>query len=203
MSRSLGEFVGRPDEPSAVSSERGRIDRVTARALAAAISSLAIATLVVTQSVKGLQVEGTAASNQFESGTITLVDDDQGRSLIGLENMAPGRPVSRCIEVTYTGSVLPVDLTLAAIGKGDIAPFIDVVVEDGSGGGFDDCVGFESEELIYEGVLADLERTPLDLGRIRNTGESLSFRFTFDLRDDADAVGRVGSVDFIWEAEPS
>lgn len=201
MVRPLTLFEGTAEQV-ATATARGRIDRSTARALAAAISSLAVATIVVSQSAKGLQVEGTAATNDFEAGTITLADDDGGRSLVELENMAPGRPVERCITVTYTGTVLPVEVSLAAVTSGDVAPYVDIDIEHGRGGRFGDCSAFEPETVVFEGSLGDLEEGVLDLGVFRSQGEDMSLRFTFDLLDEIDAAGRRGAVDFMWEAVP-
>jgi hypothetical protein len=179
------------------------VDRATGRALAAAISSLAVATIVVSQSSEGLQIEGTVAANDFESGTIALVDDDSGRSLVHLEEMAPGRPVEQCIAVSYAGSVLPVDLSLGAETSGDIARFVEVRVERGVGGGFGDCEAFRPDQELFIGDLASLEDRSVELGQFHNQDETATFRFRFDLLDDADAAGRGGSVDFVWQAVPA
>lgn len=202
MARSLQSYVPRQvddaDRPSA-----GRIDRATARALAAAVSSLAVATIVVSQSAHGLQLEGTANANDFESGTVALVDDDRGRSLVHLDNMAPGRPVEECIQVGYAGTILPVELSLAAETSGDIAPFVQVRVERGAEGRFGDCAAFVADAEVFDGTLEELDAAAIELGQIRNEDEQISFRFVFDLADEAEAAGRTGSVDFIWEAVPS
>lgn len=180
-----------------------RLDRSAVRSIAAAISSLLITTLVVSQSASALQPEGTIAGNSFEAGTITLVDDDQGRSLVDLEAMAPGRPVSECINVEYTGSILPVDLSLASTATGALAEFLWVEVEIGDRGGFGSCEGFEPTETIYSGTLADLSRRgPTRVQSFRNTGDSASFRFGFEILDDGRAVGMATSADFVWEVVP-
>jgi hypothetical protein len=182
---------------------RQRIDRSTARALAAAISSLAIATLVVTQSSRALYPEGTVAANQFESGTVSLVDDDRGRSLVSLDNMAPNRPVQQCITVTYDGTILPVAIRIAASASGYVADYLLVDIERGTGGAFGACDGFEPEAEVFAGRLAEFVGDDgVELGVLRNEGDSMSFRFTFDLADENDAAGRSGSIDFVWEAAP-
>ena len=201
MGRPLTEFV--PPEDDSAGVRQARLDRSTARVLGAAVAVLATATVVVGQSTSALRTSGTATANEFSSGRISLEDDDQGRSLVSLENMAPGRPVSRCLSITYTGSVLPVQLSMAAEISGDVAPFVDVEVAHGISGGFDSCAGFEATGVVFSGTLADLDRRgSLDVGRFRSEGEERSFRFTFDLIDVAEAADRSGSVDFVWEAVP-
>ncbi|MFN8024160.1 MAG: hypothetical protein U0Q03_21705 [Acidimicrobiales bacterium] len=202
MARSLAHFVVDPEAAVATASRR-RLDRATVRALASALAALAIATVVVTESTSALHPEGTASSNDLQAGTITLVDDDEGRSLVDLPAMAPGRPVERCITITYAGSVLPARMSLSAELTGDIGDFVSVHVERGSSGGFESCDGFESAEVLHDGTLAGFADQPFEVGTFRQEGETTTFRFVFDLVDDAAAQGRSGTVGFVWEATPA
>jgi hypothetical protein len=202
MARRLDTFdVSRADR---VGGElRRRSDRSTARALAAAISALAIATVVVSQSTSALDPEGTVSAGRFDSGTIELLDDDRGRSLVDVTNMAPGRPVEACITVTYAGTILPVDVSLSAETTGDVGTYLDARVERGRAAGFDSCDGFVSDGTIFDGSVGVLaEGSGVDAGVLRSDGESIAFRFTFDLVDEADAAGRAGSLDLVWQAVP-
>ncbi|MFN3255499.1 MAG: hypothetical protein ACE37B_07370 [Ilumatobacter sp.] len=202
MARPLDHFATVAEDPVETASRR-RLDRATVRALGSALAALAIATTVVAESTSALDPQGTATTNAFESGTITLLDDDQGRSLLDLRNMAPGRPVERCIAVEYAGTVLPVELSLAVDVTGDIADYVSVRVERGLGGGFDSCDGFVPQRVTYDGTLGDLAAAePTDVGVFREDGDLATFRFRLDLLDDAAAAGRSGSVDFVWEAAP-
>ncbi len=155
-----------------------RIDRAAARAFAAAVSALIISTLVVSQSSAALEPDGTVAGNSFAVGTVSLVDDDEGRSLVNLEDMAPGRPVEECISVAYEGTILPVALTLDAQTVGDLGPYLDVEIDAGSGGGFGACEGFLAEESIFTGTLDQLDdRGVMELGSIYNSNEAVVYRF--------------------------
>ncbi|MCP3912602.1 MAG: hypothetical protein GY713_16805 [Actinomycetia bacterium] len=181
-----------------------RLDRSAARAFAAAISSLIIATLVISNSAGALDAEGTVAGNSFEVGTISLVDDDQGRSLVNLTDMAPGRPSESCIAVTYEGSILPVDISLGATTTGELANYLVVAIEWGQGAGYESCEGFERGGSVYAGTMAALAGgDPITVATLRNQGDDISFRFRFELLDDDRAVGLASSVDFVWEALPS
>lgn len=203
MARSLDEVELDDDSGSDRLLDPRRLDRSAARSIAAAISSLLITTLVVSQSASALQPEGTIAGNSFEAGTITLVDDDQGRSLVNLADMAPGRPVEECINVEYTGSILPVDLSLSATATGALAEFMTVEVEVGDNAGFASCDGFESEAILFSGSLAELTgRGPMSVESFRNTGDNASFRFRFEILDDGRAVGTSAAADFVWEVVP-
>lgn len=194
----------RRDEVTEDVNQESWLTRSTARAFAAAISSLLIATLVVNQSSEALTSEGTVAGSAVTSGTISLIDDDAGRSLFDLSDMAPGRPVVRCIEVVYDGTIVPVDLALKAETSGTLAEFLDVSIDEGTGGGFDTCDGFSATDEIYDGTLAGLAAADwLELERIVNTGSRRSYRITFDLQDEQDALGQAASASFVWEVTPS
>lgn len=202
MARSLTDAEQRPADV-ATAAQRRRIDRSTARALAAALSALAVSAVVVGTSSEALVRHGTAATSELHTGTISLTDDDQGRSLVELETMAPGRPVSQCIEVTYTGTILPVDLTLNAESVGDIADYVDLTIDRGWTGGFDDCGSFLRNAHMYQGTLASLVDDGVHVGSFGNVGDRMTFRIRFDLVDEAAAAGRSGTVDFVWEAVPA
>lgn len=192
-------LTGRSDGDTAVR----RVDHSTARAFAAALSALAISTLVVTTSSSALQPRGTIAANHFQAGTVSVTDDDEGHSLVNLTNMSPARPVEKCIRVIYEGSIVPVSLTLAATTAGDLAPYLTVSVERGTGAGFDSCDGFVANDVVFDGRLSDMDDLGMmSLGRLLNTGDSVSFRFVFELADDEAAVGRAGSADFSWQVSP-
>ncbi len=133
----------------------------------------------------------------------SLVDDDEGRSLFDLSDMVPGRPVVHCIEVTYDGSIVPVELAMQAQAAGELARYLDVTVEDGRGGGFDDCSAFRPNGLVFDGTLDELAASGwLPLGDILNTGDGVSFRISFDVQDRQEALGRSASTSFLWEVTP-
>lgn len=180
-----------------------RAARATARAFAAAISALLVSTLVIERSSAALEPDGTVTGSSVASGTVLLDDDDGGRSLFDLQNLAPGDPNVQCIELTYGGTLLPAALTVEALATGDLGPYLDVAIDVGRGGGYDDCAGFVADGTLFTGTLADL----VDAGRIAtgealNTGDRFTYRFTFALQDDGDALGRTATLDIVWEAAP-
>jgi hypothetical protein len=203
MARPLSQLRERKD-PTSERAHENWLTRTMARTFAAAVTSLLIATLVVNRSNEALSTEGTAAGSALSTGSISLSDDDSGRALFDFSNMAPGRPIIRCIEIAYDGTITPVDLTLASESTGDLGAFMDVKVETGTGAGFDSCDGFTSEDTVFTGTLATFtDSEALDLGRFVNTGQTRSFRITTDIQDVQEALGRAASADFIWEVTPS
>lgn len=202
MARSLLDYRESGVE-TAIENRENRVGRLAAAALAAAVSALIIGSLVVTFSGRALDPAGTVAAGTVTSGTIALVDDDQGRSLFDLADMVPGRPVVHCIEVVYEGTIVPVELAMRAEAAGDLARFLDVRVEDGRGGGFDDCGAFVAETEVFAGTLEELAASGwLALGDVVNTGDGVSFRISFDVQDRQEALGRSASTSFVWEVTP-
>lgn len=180
-----------------------RIDRSAAMAFGAAIASLAVAAVVVNQSAAAIDPKGSIAGASLEVGTVVLADDDGGRSLIRLDSMLPGRPAEECIEITYEGTILPVELTLAVAVTGDLARLIMVEIDRASAGGFGRCDDLVAPDRVYQGSLADLASGgPLPVDVYRNQSDSTSFRFRFELLDEAEAMGLAVNVDFRWEAVP-
>lgn len=203
MARPVSE-LHRPDKESTEATRESWLTRTTARAFAAAVSSLLIATLVINRSSEALTTDGTVAGSAVSSGTVSLVDDDQGRSLFDLSDMSPQRPVIRCIEVVYDGTILPVDLALKAESVGSLSAFLDVSIEEGTGGSFETCDGFSAQSNVFSGTLAELSAGGWrHLDTIVNTGARRTFRIEFALQDEQDALGLTTSADFTWEVEPS
>lgn len=182
---------------------QARLTRSTARAFAAAVAALLIATLVVNRSNDALTAEGTASGAALSAGTISLVDDDQGRSLFDLGAMAPGRPVVRCLEVVYDGTILPVDLAVRSVSSGRLTSYLDIVLDEGTGGSFEDCDDFEATRTVFGGTLAELNDAGwLPLGPMLNTGDTRTFRLRIELQDRIEALGETARAEFVWEATP-
>jgi hypothetical protein len=179
-----------------------RVARATSRSFAAAFACLLVSSLVVDRSSSALEQQGAVAAAAFTAGVVNLSDDDGGRSLVNLQGMVPGRSYSSCVEVTYEGTVLPIDLTLAADVEGELADQLLVSVESGSGGGYDDCDAFVPAATVFSGTLAELGRGPQAVGPFTSDRERRTFRFVFELEDDASAMGRSVSADLVWEAVP-
>lgn len=181
--------------------------RTTVRAFVAAISALLITSLVVSRSGAALSVENATATIAVESGSISLRDDDQGRSLFNATDLVPGRASEGCITITYDGTILPVDVRLIAEVQGPLADYLDLRIDVGTGGGFDSCDGFVPSALLFDGTLAELgHRTATDpvlVGRLVNRGESRTVRFGYEVADVQEAVAKQAGASFVWESIPS
>lgn len=202
MARSIDEYQSRSEGASiAEHADRGTT-RSTARAFAAAISALAISALVITTTSEALNDEGTYADNDIAAGSITLDDDDQGRSLFSVADLGPNQVQVECIRIIYTGSITPVDLSMAArVGGSGLAPYLDIEIDQGSQGEFDDCDGFELSENVFKGTVQELgDGDPLELHRFLNSKDEVTYRFTVEMADVEEAVNQTASINFTWDA---
>ena len=208
----MSRVLERDTNPVDLAAEEAVTGRTTARALATAIALLLVSILVVTRSRGALSTEDTGADLEFGTGSVALTDDDAGSSLFAVDDMVPGRPERDCIVVSYEGNVLPVTIGLSSEAEGALAGLLDVQVERGTGGAFQDCTGFTPTETVYEGTLAGLadQADGVEAATVTETPAAATFRFTFELTGapagdgaDGDETDATASARFIWQADPA
>lgn len=203
MPRPLRELTGQTGDDERATREIW-ITRRTARSFAAAVSVLLVATLVVNRTTSALTADPANASGVVTSGTIELDDDDQDRLLFDLEDLTPVRPVERCIELTYSGTILPTALAMRADTTGSLGAYLDISIEAGAGGVFESCDEFVPTEVVHDGPLHDLtDRGWVDLGSFVNAGDSQSYRIVLSLQDRQEALGLAASLELAWEVTPA
>lgn len=99
----------------------------------------------------------TNAGNQITAGTVVIGDNDAGAAMYNVTNAKPGEAVTRCIKVTYTGS-LDADVhvyTPSVIGS--LGQYVDLTITPGTQASptFPSCTGFAADSggAIYTGTL--------------------------------------------------
>lgn len=150
-----------------------------------------------------------SGGSSWNAGTVSLSDDDQSSAMFQLTNLIPGSTGSRCVVVTYDGSVAAdVRLyTTAASYTGTLGTYLDLVVEEGTGGSFaGGCGAFVPTGTLYTGTLAGFAAGATNFGNglgsfaPAGAGDTAVYRFTYTLQDDNAAQGRSGGIGFTWEA---
>lgn len=158
--------------------------------------------------------------NTFAAGTVTIGDNDAGAALYSLAGQLPGATVTRCIKVTYTGS-LEADVKLYTPSTiGTLGPFLNLTVTPGTQATstFPACTGFtpDASGAIFTGSLsafaaahptyaAGLADYPA-AGTEWATDDAVVYRFEVTLADDNAANGGAGGAlttgthAFTWEA---
>ena len=149
--------------------------------------------------------------NNWASGRVDLADDDGGASaMFTVSNLKPGDSAAKCITVTYSGSLDASVKLFASAPSGTLAPYLNLTVEQGSGGSFGDCTGFSPDASPkYTGTLAAFAGTHQNWGNgwgsFTPTGgapdDDKTYRFTYTLQDDDNAQGLSTGTTFTWEAQ--
>ena len=151
--------------------------------------------------------------NVIGAATVELVDDDAGSVLFNVTTLLPGETTVNCIVVTYQGTAPdPAAVTLYSGGytdSGNFADYLNLVIEEGSGGTFADCTGFISSASIESGgTLTDFDTvhtgyaTGAGTWDPSSTPESTTYRITFVLdaaAPDAEQGESVTGLTFTWE----
>ena len=180
------------------------VTRRTSRSFAAAVSVLLLATVVVNRSGSALTGSTADSASVLTSGTIEIGDDDEGRALFDLRDLVPARPATRCVDVAYTGSILPVSLSVRAEASGTLAQYLDVTIEEGRGGGFDSCDGFVRSQFLFDGALDELvDRSWIEVDELVNSEEHRTFRIEVAVQDRQAALGQETTMELAWEVAPS
>ena len=182
--------------------------RIRMLPVAAAGSFVAITALVVTTSSAAFTASTDNTGNSWTAGTLALSDDDDGTAMFATTAMRPGATTENCIAVTYNGTIaggVPVTLH-AATPTPDLAPYLDLTVERGTGGGFGTCTGFSPTETAYTGTVAGFAAAHSNTGPGAGTwspapGGTATYRFEATLRSEDAAQGLSAAAVFTWKMQ--
>jgi hypothetical protein len=116
---------------------------------------------------------------------------------------APGDTAVSHTTIAYEGSELG-EVRLYGDVDGDLAPYLRVTIERGSGGG--GTWQPEAGPPVFEGTLAELPddwTSGLTDGRAWEPGERHGYRISVTLLGGPEAQGRTAVATFRWETRPS
>jgi hypothetical protein len=148
------------------------------------------------------------AANTWSAGTVNLSDDDSSAAMFTAAGLVPGTTGANCLTVTYSGTLATAVKLYASTPTGTLAPYLDVVVSEGSGGGFGSCAGFSGTQ-IFSGTLAALATasssyaTGIGSFAPSTPGSTKVYKFTWTL-DSATPNGQQSattSATFTWESQ--
>jgi len=162
----------------------------------------------------------TNAGNQVSAGTVTLGDNDAGTALYYMPTAAPGDSVTRCIKVTYAGSLKStVDLYTNDNNLGTLAQYVDLTITQGTQASstFPSCTGFTAAiggGLLYDGTLEDFSTTHTDVASAIDTnpttvdagwvsGDSVVYQLQVTLDAAAPVSAEAQTTEphgYVWEA---
>jgi hypothetical protein len=159
----------------------------------------------------------TNAGNTITAGTVSIADNDAGAAMYSITNAKPGESVSKCIKVTYTGSLdadvhIYTSSTIGALGQ-----YVELTITPGSQTTptFPSCTGFtpDSGGALYTGTLANFATTKNSYangvvdypgsGTKWAANESVVYQVTATLQSSAPEAAQgatTGAHTFTWEA---
>ncbi len=199
--------VPAPAAPPAASSRRRNLGLALAL-----VTGLLGSGALVWQGTNAVFSSTTANSgNSWTLGSVTLADDDSGSALFAVPSMVPTDQGENCLTVSYTGNVAA-SVKLYATASTDassVAQYVDLVIEEGSGGGFGDCTGFVAGgAAIYTGTLANFTSTKTNhgngVGSWAPTGTAdtvYRIGYTLNAATPSNKQGAVTTVTFQWESQ--
>jgi len=160
----------------------------------------------------------TNAGNTITAGTVAIADNDAGAAMYSIANAKPGETVSKCIKVTYTGSIdadvhIYTTSTIGALGQ-----YVDLTITPGTQttSTFPSCTGFtpDSGGALYTGTLQNFgtAKGSYANGVVDNPGtsatkwvanDSVVYQITATLQSSAPDAAQgltTGAHTFTWEA---
>ena len=159
----------------------------------------------------------TNPGNSFSAGSVTIGDNDAGAAMYSLSNQKPGVTTSKCIKVTYSGSLSSaVKLyTPSSVGAG--AQYVNLTITPGTQASstFPDCTGFVAAAggAAFNGTLQGFASahnsfaTALALddqtaSATWNSSDAVVYKFDVALQDvNAAQDASSGTHDFIWQSQ--
>lgn len=157
------------------------------------------------------------AGNTITAGTVAIADNDAGAAMYSLTSAKPGESVSKCIKVTYTGS-LDADVRIYTTSTiGSLGQYVDLTITPGTQTtpSFPSCTGFvaDSGGALYTGTLQNFGTTKNNYanGVVDFPGsstkwaanDSVVYQVTASLQSSAPDAAQgltTGSHAFTWEA---
>jgi predicted ribosomally synthesized peptide with SipW-like signal peptide len=184
---------------------------------------LSLLLIGVLGSLAGLGVFGAFTSttsnpnNSFTAGTVAIADNDSSAAMYDVSNQKPGDSVTRCIKVTYTGS-LAADVKLYTTSTiGALGQYTDLTITPGTQAAstFPDCTGFVADVSgsIFTGTLQSFASTHNSYangltdfpgaGTSWVTNDAVVYRFVVSLQSGAPDAAQgqsTGTHSYTWEA---
>ena len=187
--------------------------RMVARYAAVPVALLLSSLFVWRASYAASSATTSNGPNNWTAGAVSLSDDDTGSAMFTASDLKPGDTGSRCIVVTYGGSVASA-VKLYASKTGTLGQYLDLTVQEGTGGSYatgNPCSSFTSTGTLYTGTVDGFAASSTNfasgVGTFAPTsnGQTKAYRFTYTLQaaTPGSAQGTTAGATFTWEAQSS
>lgn len=175
--------------------------------LAVPFALLGSSVVVWQASSAALTPDTRTGTNEWVAGRVDLAADGRGSALFDAGRLVPGDGQSRCLTVTYSGTIAAdVRLRLAEVG-GRLGDYLAMTVEEGTGG-TSSCDGFVPQRRLTDpgATLTSIAAThgswATGLGgwQPAGPGATRTYRIAWTVRAGDDAQGLEATGRFVWEA---
>jgi hypothetical protein len=192
--------------------------KTTTKVLLTALCVGALGSLAAMGVFGAFSATTTNAGNTITAGTVAIADNDAGAAMYSIANAKPGESVSKCIKVTYTGSV-DADVHIYTTSTiGSLGQYVDLTITPGTQATstFPSCTGFtpDSGGALYTGTLQNFgtAKGSYANGVVDNPGtsatkwvanDSVVYQITATLQSSAPDTAQgltTGAHTFTWEA---
>jgi hypothetical protein len=199
VSSPVGDGV-RPRRPS-------RSSIAVVLGLVAFLTAAGVSVTIMQYSRAAFSASTSNSANNWATGSVVLSNDSSGTAMFSATNMTAGQSVVKCIAVTYSGTLTSgVAVRLYGVAAGALAPYLNLTVEQGTGGGYSSCTGFSGSQ-IYSGTVSGFAATYTNFGT-GLTGwapgtnpDSRTYRFTVTVQNDNNAQSKSATADYTWEVQ--
>jgi len=183
------------------------------------VLAVAVGTSVIWQTSYAAFTATTAnGTNNWQSGGITLTDNDSDGAMFNVTNIKPGQSDTRCITVTAGGS-LAAAIKLYGTGftqSNALASSINLVITKGTSTGatFSGCGTFTADTAsptVFSGPLASFAAATAYTNGYSTwttaggTTENRTFKFAYTMDATAPTTTQNSSaaITFTWESQPT
>lgn len=181
--------------------------------IAISVAALAVLTAVMGVAVfSGFSSTKASAPSKIAAGTVVLATNGTGANLFEVPAMAPGETATKCVEVTYSGT-LNAQVQMYAEQTGAIGGYLNAKVIRGTFPGAapaaNACTGFTPDATgsgLFSGLLStfNTSSSPLiDPLTKWTAGTHHVYEVSVELPSNApnEAQGAEGTATFTWQAE--
>ena len=190
---------------------------MTRRIVWTVVIVVALAAVAVPATFSAFSATTTNSGNTITAGSVSIGDNDGASQLFNVSNQKPGDTTTKCIQVTYAGSLASA-VRLYGSASGGLAPYLTLKITRGTettpGSS---CGTFSADSTDYAGDGAGVVWTgklsayptsfatgqsdPLAAApETWTTNEAHSFKLAVTVDDDNNAQGQTANASFTWEA---
>jgi hypothetical protein len=153
------------------------------------------------------------STNNWTAGTVVLTDDDSNTAAFTAASLKPGQTGEKCIVVTSSGNLASTVKLYATTYSttGALGSYIDLVIQEGTGGSYSSCTGFSSAATHFTGTLAGFAAANTGFGNGLSSWapaggtvtKTFRIAYTINASTPNSAQGGTAAAGFTWEAQNS